>query len=70
LDALSPTVINDLIRDEIRGLIDEPKWKAALASEKRNRDLLRRAANSWTKVETLLKANPHTTKGDEDGRRN
>ena len=55
LDALSPIVISNLIRNEITTLIDESKWKSALATEKRNRDLLRGAANSWTKVETLLK---------------
>jgi hypothetical protein len=55
LDALSPTVIGNLIRDEIGGLINESKWKAALANEKRNRKLLDRAADNWTKVEKLLK---------------
>ena len=43
LDALSPTVISNLIRDEICSLINEPKWKAALAGEKRNRKLLDRS---------------------------
>jgi hypothetical protein len=57
LDALSPTVISDLIRDEIRSLISEPKWKAAFASEKRNRTLLDHVADNWAMVETLLKRN-------------
>ena len=55
LDALSPTVISDLIRDEITELIDESKWKSALTMEKRNRGLLHRAAENWSKVEKLLK---------------
>jgi hypothetical protein len=56
LDALSPTVITDLIRDEILKLVDQPKWKAALASEKRNRGLLDCAAENWTQVEKLLRS--------------
>jgi len=55
LDALSPTVISNLIHDEIRSLINEPKWKAALASEERNRRLLDRVADNWTKIQKLLK---------------
>jgi hypothetical protein len=47
LDALSATVIADLIRTEITGLIDRPRWDAALASEQRNRELLERAADNW-----------------------
>jgi hypothetical protein len=55
LDALSPTVISNLIRSEITELIDEPQWKSALATEKRNRGLLHRAAENWSNVEKLLK---------------
>ena len=55
LDALSPTVIADLIRSEVTGLIDQRPWAAALKREQRNRGLLDRAAENWTKVEKLLK---------------
>jgi hypothetical protein len=55
LDALSPTVMADLIRSEVTGLIDQRPWAAALKQEKRNRSLLDRAAENWTKVEKLLK---------------
>jgi hypothetical protein len=54
LDALSPTVIADLIRAEVEGLIDRPQWDAAKAKEKRGRRLLDAAAANWTKVEKLL----------------
>jgi hypothetical protein len=55
LDALSPTVIADLIRNEVEGLIDQRKWRRAIASETRGRTLLTGAAENWTKVEKLLK---------------
>jgi hypothetical protein len=40
LDALSPTLIADLIRTEIEQLIDRPKWRSAQAKEERRRGLL------------------------------
>jgi hypothetical protein len=55
LDALSPTVIADLIRDEIEALIDWPEWNAAQAEEARGRKLLQEAAEKWAKVEKLLR---------------
>jgi hypothetical protein len=55
LDALSPTVIADLIRDEIEALIDWPEWNAAQAEEARGRKLLQDAAEKWAKVEKLLR---------------
>jgi hypothetical protein len=55
LDALPPTVITGLIRTEISGLIHPPTWDKAHAGEQRNRNLLDRAAENWTKVEKLLK---------------
>src|SRR5262249_26968911 len=54
LDALSPTLIADLIRTEIEQLIDLPKWRLAKAGEERRRGLLDAAATNWTKVEKLL----------------
>ena len=35
LDALNPTVIADLIRMEVEGLIDVETWNSALAQERR-----------------------------------
>jgi len=54
LDALSPTVIADLIRSEIEGLIDQRAWDAALASERQGGELLADVAKNWTKVKKLL----------------
>jgi len=54
LDALSPTVIADLIRREIEGLINQRAWRAALASEQQGSELLAGVAKNWTKVKKLL----------------
>jgi hypothetical protein len=55
LDALSPTVIVDLIRSEIEeGLIDRKRWHRTITSENRGRQLLAGAAENWTKVKKLL----------------
>ena len=54
LDALSPTVISALIRDEIEGLIDWKAWDSALAQESNNRKLLSKVAVGWAKVEKLF----------------
>jgi hypothetical protein len=56
LDALSPTVIADLIRAEIEAMIDTRNWNAALAKEKRGRRQIEAVAANWTKVEKLVKA--------------
>jgi hypothetical protein len=55
LDALSPTVIADLIRTEIESLIEPKAWAKALAREQRGRKLLGAAAENWTQVEKLLR---------------
>jgi len=49
LDALSPTLIADLIRTEIEQLIDWSKWRSAQAREERSRELLDAVAENWTK---------------------
>jgi hypothetical protein len=63
LDALSPTLIADLIRTEIEQLIDWPKWRSAQAREERRRGLLDTAAANWSKVEKLLGKRWFTARG-------
>jgi hypothetical protein len=58
LDALSPTVIADLIRSEIESLIDHRAWRVALSSEQQGSKLLAGVAKNWTKVRNLLER-PH-----------
>ena len=54
LDALSPTVINDLIRTEIEAMIDTSKWRKREAAEQRNRALLDRVSENWAKVKKAV----------------
>jgi hypothetical protein len=54
LDALEPNVIADLIRDAIEPMIDQAKWKKALASEKRGQAQLKKLASNWTKVKKVI----------------
>jgi hypothetical protein len=54
LDALSPTVIADLIRTEISDMIDPNAWQSSLHREQRNRKLLANVAENWTKVRKAL----------------
>jgi hypothetical protein len=55
LDALDPTVIADLIRAEIEGLIDAEAWNSAKVQEDVNRLVLGKASRNWATVETLLR---------------
>jgi hypothetical protein len=54
LDALDPTVIANLVRNELGMLIDRKLWDAALEQEGRNRSLLRKASANWATVERSL----------------
>jgi hypothetical protein len=54
LDALNPTIIADLIRAEVEGMIDPDIWEAARAEESVNRTLLQAASENWAFVENLL----------------
>ncbi|MBP2297987.1 hypothetical protein [Azospirillum picis] len=54
LDALDPTVIDKLIRDQIDGLIDGDAWKAAISREDEYRAQLERTADRWDDVRSFL----------------
>jgi hypothetical protein len=54
LDALDPTVIANLIRNEVSGLIDADAWDRAKAEEAANRTLLNTASANWALVEKFL----------------
>ena len=50
LDALSPTVVDRMLREAFGSFIDQRKWKKAKASEKKNKALLSRVAGNWDAV--------------------
>ena len=51
LDALTPTVIDQLIQDQIDGLRDGDVWDEAIRNRDRQRAILRKIAQQWTDVE-------------------
>ena len=56
LDALAPTVISGLVRDEFNSLIDHDARAAAIADEDDNRSILTAAADNWSLVKSALRA--------------
>lgn len=54
LDALDPTVIDGLIRDQLQELIDWGRWGDAVARETAYRDQLATAAMRWSDVAEFL----------------
>lgn len=55
LDALSPSVIDALIRDEIATVIDQDKFDAAREREGENEALIRSVAEEWRNVSRYMK---------------
>jgi hypothetical protein len=58
LDALDPTVIADLIRGEVEGMLDVDAWNCAKAEETANRTSLEAASEKWALVEKFLAEAP------------
>lgn len=54
LDALEPTVIEQLVEDAVRSVIDEEAWEEAEAEEGEGKSVLTRAAVRWDEVAELL----------------
>jgi hypothetical protein len=50
LDALEPSVIADLIRDELTSLIDEDRWRQSDSEIKRQRAVLAAVADRWGEI--------------------
>lgn len=58
LDALDPTVIDELIQTHLEQLINGDKWAEAKAREQERRDVLAAAAARWATVEKFLTKPP------------
>lgn len=54
LDALEPTVIDELIDDELATLIDQERWDISMAAEEANKENLVKAHNRWSEVVEFL----------------
>lgn len=54
LDALNPTVIDQLIRDNVNSLIHAGRWKQALEAEKLHRAALTQVSERWDDVREFV----------------
>ncbi|MCW2110471.1 hypothetical protein [Bradyrhizobium elkanii] len=54
LDALSPTIIADLIRAQIQPMIDDAEWMKASERERQSREQLKAVTANWAKVVNLV----------------
>jgi hypothetical protein len=54
LDALEPTVIDQLIEDAVEEHLDRDAWDEALAEEDRNKATLDAVSHRWDEIEQLL----------------
>lgn len=58
LDALSPSVISNLIENEVESVRDEDRWEQALKKENTDLSLLQKASKHWKRVVTGLEGIP------------
>lgn len=56
LDALDPTVIDQLIEDEIQGLVDHEQWAASEEQQEANREILNKVVDRWDEIKAMLEA--------------
>lgn len=54
LDALNPTIINDLLVSAINAVRDPVTWESDLAAETAQRRKLRKISRYWSEIETML----------------
>lgn len=58
LDALEPTVIDQLIEDQLQDLVDHDLWRAAEAQQEESRKILTEVSDRWEEVEAFIGASP------------
>jgi hypothetical protein len=54
LDALEPTVLGQLVRDEVGGILDHDRWDAAVQREHDGAARLQAVSRRWAEVEALV----------------
>lgn len=50
LDALSPTVLADIVRTAVTQHMDVPAWQAALAASNRNKAMMQQVSDDWDSI--------------------
>lgn len=54
LDALDPTILSNLVRDEVNARIDQKKWTKAQKKEEENKELLQKCSDQWEDIKENL----------------
>lgn len=54
LDALDPTIIDQLIRAELEKIVDFESWNLVMAEEEKEKTVMAEAASRWTEVTAFL----------------
>lgn len=57
LDALEPSVLADLVRDNVNTIIDQNKWDESLDEEQTNKDRLTLVKQNWDDIATWAEEN-------------
>ena len=65
LDALEPSMIDKLIRDEILTLRDEDKWEEAAEEEAEHRAALQAVSDQWENVQAFVEENKGTDEEED-----
>lgn len=60
LDALEPSVLEDLVRDEINDLRDDDAWEERVEKEKEHKRLLNLVSDRWDEVTEFLGDDDHS----------
>lgn len=54
LDALPPTTLAELVRENVLSVRDEKKWAASVRRENETKDFLQKASDNWPAVVKFL----------------
>lgn len=50
LDALNPTVLSDLLRNNVQLLIDKKRWQGSIDEEEEGKRLLTAVSDTWEEI--------------------
>lgn len=64
LDALEPTVLADLIREAVSGIIDQDLWDETVVKEEAEREAMKEVARRWADVKAFVLGGSHKPHAD------
>ena len=65
LAALKPAVIQDLIKEEVKGIVDYDLWDEAVEKERANRELMIKVSDRWDEIMEFLDEQDEAMDDDE-----